>query len=295
MKGVIFDIQRMSLNDGPGIRTTVFLKGCPLDCAWCHNPESKLHDKQLFFYENKCIYCGKCTKICGNHKILNLVHSIDFNSCSSCGKCCNCCDALEICGMDIDSDMVIDEILKDLVFYNNSAGGVTISGGEPLAQIEFTLDILKKAKTKHIHTCVETSGFSSFDNILKILPYVDLFLWDIKETDSHRHKEYTGVDNNVIMNNLKMLEKYKVDVILRCPIIPLYNDRLEHFKNIGLLAEKLKNVKGIDILPYHQFGKDKARSIGKSYSVISYVPGDSLVDEWVKEISRYTRKLVKIG
>lgn len=295
MKGVIFDIQRMSLNDGPGIRTTVFLKGCPLDCAWCHNPESKLLDKQLFFYENKCIYCGKCTKICGNHKILNLVHSIDFNSCSSCGKCCNCCDALEICGMDIDSDMVIDEILKDVVFYNNSAGGVTISGGEPLAQIEFTLDILKKAKTKHIHTCVETSGFSSFDNILKILPYVDLFLWDIKETDSRRHKEYTGVDNDVIMNNLKMLEKYKVDVILRCPIIPLYNDRAEHFKNIGLLAEKLKNVKGIDILPYHQFGKDKARSIGKNYSVISYVPGDSLVDEWVKEISRYTRKLVKIG
>lgn len=295
MKGVIFDIQRMSLNDGPGIRTTVFLKGCPLDCAWCHNPESKLLDKQLFFYENKCIYCGKCMKICGNHKILNLVHNIDFNSCNSCGKCCNCCDALEICGMDIDSDMVIDEILKDLVFYNNSAGGVTISGGEPLAQIEFTLDILKKAKTKHIHTCVETSGFSSFDNILKILPYVDLFLWDIKETDSSRHKEYTGVDNDVIMNNLKMLEKYKVDVILRCPIIPLYNDRAEHFKNIGLLAEKLKNVKGIDILPYHQFGKDKARSIGKCYSVISYVPGDSLVDEWVKEISRYTRKLVKIG
>ena len=296
MKGKIFDIQKFCINDGPGIRTTVFLKGCPLKCAWCHNPESQSGNPQLAYDAGKCLGCGRCAAVCphGCHSFSNGVHSFNRSKCAGCGKCIDTsCPALSFYGSVADSDEIIVDVLKDKVFYETSGGGITISGGEPLAQSDFCVDLLKKAKEQGLHTCIETSGFASAETIEKTLPFVDIYLFDCKETDPENHKKYIGQDNAVILKNLRMISQSGGKIILRCPIIPGVNDRAEHFSGIAKLAEELDGVSEIQIEPYHNLGKGKYSALGMEYSLESEpVPDSDTAEKWIGEIQKHTQKKV---
>lgn len=297
-KRIVFNIQKCCVNDGPGIRTTVFLKGCMLNCLWCHNPESKLMKPQLMLHQNKCIGCLECQKICprGLHTVgEDGKHLIDRESCIACGKCADACiGALEICGKEMTVPEIIKEVMKDKAFYDNSGGGVTLSGGDPLLTPDFTLELLKAAKDNGLHTCIETCGHAKWDDVEKLMPYVDIFLWDVKETDSARHKEFTGVTNERILENLRALSKAGAHIILRCPIIPGYNDRREHLEAIGDLATELSGVEKVEVEPYHPLGASKSEDIGKEYPLpdISFQK-DETVKEWIEIISSRTKKEVK--
>ena len=295
MKGNVFNIQRFCVKDGPGIRTVVFLKGCPLDCKWCHNPESKQQAPVLAFYENKCVNCKKCLNVCPKQAILD-VGVINREACNLCGQCVNvCCGALEILGEELTEKQVIETLLKDKDFYDNSNGGITISGGEPFFQADFTREILVLAKQNSLHTAIETCGFTRWENFKTVLPYVDLFLFDVKETDPFLHKKYTGVDNKLILENLNKLNQSDVNIILRCPIIPNYNDREEHFKNIAQLSNRLKNVIQIEIMPYHPMGKTKSLQIGKIYNVQAEFATNEQIKLWEQTLQKYTNKKVIVN
>lgn len=272
VKGTIFNIQRFCVNDGPGIRTTVFLKGCPLSCVWCHNPESQRFEPEILFYKDKCTGCGRCKCVTAADR--------DF-------VCFN--GAKEICGKTVSANEVTAEVLKDKPFYKNSGGGVTLSGGEPLAQYDFSLELLKKAKENGIHTAIETCGYAEKSKILEIAKYVDLFLFDCKETDQELHKEYTGVDNKIILENLKALSDAGSKIILRCPIIPGFNDRAEHFKGISETAEKFIGIEHIEIEPFHPLGESKYSALGREVADIP-VPSGKTVDKWIKQIGCGTDK-----
>ncbi len=277
MQGTIFNIQRFCVNDGPGIRTTVFLKGCPLSCVWCHNPESQRFEPEILFYKDKCTGCGRCRGITAADK--------DF-------VCFN--GAKEICGKTVTADEVTAEVLKDKPFYENSGGGVTLSGGEPLAQYDFSLELLQKAKENGIHTAVETCGYAERSKILEIAKYIDLFLFDCKETDPELHKEYTGFDNKVILENLKALSDAGSKIILRCPIIPGFNDRAEHFKRISETANKFSGIEHIEIEPFHPLGESKYSALGRKYANIK-TPDTETVNNWIEQIKLGTEKMVKIA
>lgn len=272
VKGTVFNIQRFCVNDGPGIRTTVFLKGCPLSCVWCHNPESQRFEPEILFYKDKCTGCGRCKCVTAADR--------DF-------VCFN--GAKEICGKTVSANEVTAEVLKDKPFYKNSGGGVTLSGGEPLAQYDFSLELLKKAKENGIHTAIETCGYAEKSKILEIAKYVDLFLFDCKETDQELHKEYTGFDNKIILDNLKALSDAGSKIILRCPIIPGFNDRAEHFKGISETAEKFIGIEHIEIEPFHPLGESKYSALGREVADIP-VPSGKTVDKWIKQIGCGTDK-----
>lgn len=297
-KGTIFNIQKFSINDGPGIRTTVFMKGCPLNCLWCHNPESKSSKPQIFFDTNKCTGCGRCISACESalHIIEDGVHTFRRNDCLACGKCADKClnDALELSGYTKSVDEVIKEVLKDKIFYENSNGGMTVSGGEPMYQFEFTYELLKAAKNEGLHICMETCGFAKEENYRKIAELVDIFLFDYKLTSPELHKKYTGVSNELILNNLKMLDEMGCKIILRCPIIPTVNDTEEHFCGIAETANSLKNILEINIEPYHPLGNGKNAMLGNDYALKDLTfPGDETVAEWIKTISDKTSVTVK--
>ena len=265
MKGTIFNIQKFCINDGPGIRTTVFLKGCPLKCAWCHNPESQSAKSEIMFYKDKCVNCGSCAAVCPNgcHSFENGTHIFDRKNCAKCFRCTKTgCEALEKAGREISADEVINDVLKDKIFYDNSGGGLTLSGGEPLYQYDFSLEILKKAKDNGLHTVIETCGFTSADRIKEISKYVDLFLFDYKETNSELHRKCTGIGNEVVLENLSLLNDIGKSIILRCPIIPGCNDRKEHFEGICNAANKLEHIIHIEVEPYHSLGESKYESLG---------------------------------
>lgn len=296
-KGTIFNIQRFCINDGPGIRTTVFLKGCMLDCKWCHNPESKQSKPQIMLHIEKCIGCGECTSACPLqlHSFAGAVHIFLRDKCITCGACAETCiDALELCGSEKSVDEIMEEVLKDKAFYKNSGGGMTLSGGEPFMQHEFALELLKAAKEQNIHTCIETCGYVASDILEKFIPYVDIFLWDVKETDDERHKQYTGVSNERIINNLKLLNEHGASVVLRCPIIPGYNLRDGHLHAIGELAESLECVTRVDVEPYHPLGSSKSQALGIDYPLgdTGFVE-DSEVARIISVISSKTAKKVR--
>ena len=204
MKATIFDIERNSHVDGPGIRTIVFFKGCNLRCTWCHNPESQSGKQQMMFYKDKCKGCGKCKEFCPNH----------LENCDLCGNCTFYCpvDARKVCGKEYAVDEVFAEIIKDKSYYDNSGGGVTFSGGECMLQIDFLAEILKKCKENGIHTAVDTAGHIPFERFEKILPHTDLFLYEIKMFDSEMHKKYVGVDNELILENLKKMQQTSIEM-----------------------------------------------------------------------------------
>lgn len=297
-KGLIYNIQKFSLNDGPGIRTTVFLKGCMLNCLWCHNPESKSPKKQLMLHKERCIGCGACVHACpiGLHSFSeNGDHLIKRESCTACGACeAECVGALELVGREVCTDEILKEVLKEVPFFENSGGGLTVSGGEPLMQPEFTRHLLKAAKEKGLHTCIETCGYAKWEHIEALLPYVDIFLWDIKESDDERHRAYTGVSNKKILKNLYLLNATQANIILRCPIIPGFNDRKEHLTAIAQLAEELSCVQRIDIEPYHPLGRSKSESLGEKFALAQLsFPSEETVREWISYVSANTSKSVQ--
>lgn len=296
----VFNIQRFSLNDGPGIRTTVFVKGCPLRCVWCHNPESKARESELLYDAKRCVGCTRCASACTNgvHIFENGIHRLARENCISCFKCVDACpySALEVSGKETSAADALSEVIKDRPFYDTSGGGLTISGGEPLFSFDFTLELLRLAKEAGIHTAIETSGFAQEEQIREIAGYTDLFLYDVKETDPERHKAYTGVDNKIILSNLRMLSEIGAAIVLRCPIIPGYNDRDEHFLNISRLADELRSVIAIDVEPYHPLGESKAESLGKDYPLAGLgFPDEKTVKGWIERIASGTSKPVRRG
>ncbi|MEZ0536468.1 glycyl-radical enzyme activating protein [Caldicellulosiruptoraceae bacterium PP1] len=265
-EGIVFDIQRCSVFDGPGIRTTVFLKGCPLRCKWCHNPESQNFLPEIMFFEEKCTLCNKCVDVCPtkSHKIMNKMHLFNGYTCKKCFLCVDQCpnEAIIIKGQKMSVYDIIDIVMKDKEYYDTSGGGLTLSGGEPLYQFEFALEILKKAKEHNISTCVETSGYTNKENLKNILPFVDIFLYDYKVTNSKKHKYLTGNDNRLIIENLDYLYNKGCKIILRFPLIPGVNDDEEHLEAISKMKLKYPKLIDVEILPYHNIGVSKLKRLG---------------------------------
>ncbi len=295
MTGRIFDIQRFTIHDGPGIRTTVFLKGCPLRCLWCHNPEGIGAKPALSYLPEKCIGCGECFGMCpekalGKGKPLALGRQalIDRVYCTSCGKCEPVCDpkALQMVGRETSVDEVLTVVLRDRDYYAASGGGMTISGGEPLFQPEFAEALLRAAKGAGLHTAVETSGFAGWSVFEKILPAVDLFLFDYKETSQQLHESFTGKTNVGILENLRKLHGAGGNILLRCPVIPEFNARKEHLDGIAAIARELPNLKGVELLPYHRLGRAKLNRFGLFTRMPESVkpPDRATVDGWVKHL-----------
>lgn len=299
-KAIIFDIQRASVYDGPGIRTTIFLKGCPLKCMWCHNPESQSFSDQLFYYYDKCTKCTMCHVVCENnvHEFIKERHKVNFNLCKACGKCVEECNtrALKISGTKMSIGEVMSVVEADKDFYQNSNGGVTISGGEPLAQISFVKHLLKKCKSQGINTCIETSGYVPSVKFKKILSLVDILLFDYKITGAENHKKYTGVSNELILENLDIAYQSGVPIVLRCPVIPGINDTVEHFKGIRELELKYPNLKGIELLPYHSIGNSKRKSIGLETTLpeLSTISAE-LKEKWMEKLKELKCTKVKFG
>jgi pyruvate formate lyase activating enzyme len=267
-QAVAVDIQRFSLHDGPGIRTTVFLKGCPLSCAWCHNPEAIQHRPQLSFKPDKCTSCGRCVAACssGVHSVVDGLHNVDFSRCTLAGTCVAVCpnDALSIVGRSMAIEEIMTVILRDKDYYEHSGGGVTISGGEPMTQFEITRALLHECKAQGLHTTLDTCGHVPTERYQDILGLVDLFLFDYKETDNDMHRKFTGASNALILKNLDVLYSAGARIVLRCPLVQGLNDNDRHLGGIRDLALRYPDLAGIEIMPYHNMGVEKARRIGSA-------------------------------
>jgi len=269
-KGIIFDIQRTVFHDGPGIRTLVFMKGCPLKCKWCANPESQQIFPELYFIEDKCIKCGKCLEICPNYAISVKYWPINRKLCRVCGKCVEICyaGARNIYGKFYTVDEVLEIVRKDIVVYNVSGGGVTIGGGEPTYQASFVKKLLLACKKEKIHTAIETCAFAKPKDFREIVKLADLILCDIKHMDSKRHQQLTGVPNELILQNIKMLKEIKKNIIFRIPLIPGLNDSKSNLVAIAKFISKFESlVQQIDILPYHTLGVEKYERLGRVYEL----------------------------
>lgn len=269
MRGIITDIQRFSLSDGPGIRTTVFLKGCPLRCQWCHNPETQSPRPELRFDRDKCTLCAACAKVCGMHRVSGGTHMIDLDRCNACGACVDACPAgaLSLFGREADTEEILAEVMRDEKYYLSSGGGLTLSGGEPLYQPAFAHDILSKAKEKGLHTCVETALYVDEAAVRLAAPVTDLFLADWKLGDAALHKTYTGAGNNLIRKNIALLSQLGAKLILRCPIIPTVNDKAFHYDSIAQIANTTAAVKSVELMAYHTIGQPKYRQTGREYKL----------------------------
>ncbi|AOY78409.1 glycyl-radical enzyme activating protein [Clostridium formicaceticum] len=270
VKGTVFDLQRFSLHDGPGIRTIVFLKGCPLSCRWCSNPESQPKNLQLMYMSKNCMDCKQCLKVCPTGAIdFHLSSRINHSKCNQCGKCVEVCycNALNMAGAIQTVEEVVAELEKDTIHYRRSGGGITLSGGEPLAQPEFTEELLKACKVKGWHTAIETTAYASEDALKSVLPWVDLVLLDIKHMDSHKHQAYIGQTNEIILKNCKTIAAAGLQVIVRIPIIPNFNDSIGDVEAIAAFARSLGVVEEIHILPYHRLGQSKYEYLGHEYQM----------------------------
>ncbi|MEM3507401.1 MAG: glycyl-radical enzyme activating protein [Candidatus Bathyarchaeia archaeon] len=285
MKGLVIKIQRYSIQDGPGIRSTIFLKGCPLNCLWCSNPESQIPFQEIMFNKFKCIKdCKNCVKTCPINAIIKSEDKIptiriDRKACIKCGDCVKACpsEALTLIGNFMEANQVIEEIKKDFIFYEKSNGGITISGGEPLFQPFFTMEILKLCKKEKIHTAIDTSGYGNWEKIKKILRYTDLVLYDIKHMDPILHEKYTGVKNEIILENaLKISKEKNVSLIIRIPIIPTLNDSESNINKLINFIKKFKRLDGIDILPYHKLGIAKYEMLEREYQLKDIQPPNEI-------------------
>lgn len=271
LMGQVFNIQHFTTEDGPGVRTTVFLQGCPLKCLWCANPESQKAHRQLAHRAPTCIGCGTCIKTCQNQvlSVKDGAFIIDRERCQDCGSCVEVCPtkALFFYGEQKTVDQVFDEVMKDAGFYRDCDGGVTCSGGECMMQAEFVAELFKKCKEQGIHTTLDTCGAFSADKFKLVEPYVDLILFDLKAMDSAKHKEMTGFGNELILENLKQCVKSKAQVWIRIPIIPGYNDTEENLKTTAAFVKELDDNLHVDLLPYHRFGLGKYQMLNMEYKL----------------------------
>jgi pyruvate formate lyase activating enzyme len=275
-KGIIFNLQRYSIHDGPGIRTTVFLKGCPLRCLWCQNLESQASQPEIFFNREKCTGCGTCVEACpeGAIKIKDGVSRTNRQLCKGRGKCAEVCpnEARNLMGRYVTAGEVFKEVKADEIFYQRSGGGVTLSGGEPLAQPEFDIALLKLCKDAGINTALDTSGYERWETLRRVLNYVDLVLYDFKHMDPVEHKKCTGVSNDLILDNARKIHhESSIPILARVPIIPGYNDSVENIEATArFIATELDNSTKVHLLPYHRLGEIKYERLerpGKSVSI----------------------------
>ncbi|WP_172408159.1 glycyl-radical enzyme activating protein [Desulfosporosinus sp. FKA] len=297
--GKIINIMKYSIHDGPGIRTAVFFKGCPLNCLWCHNPESQKYDQELFYWPDRCIGCGRCLESCSRDAIGLTSGKLEYKraQCKVCGDCCKVCHAgaRELVAKTMSVGQVMAEIEKDLVFYDESGGGATFSGGEALMQPTFLTELLQDCQKKEINTAVETCGYVKPEILQTISPYVNLFLYDLKLMDSQRHQYYTGVPNELILDNLRWLAEHHPKVLVRVPIIPGCNDDKENLHQLGEFVASLKRVQELHLLPYHRAGVDKYKRLGLEYQLPDIQAPESEQMERIKgELEQYGLK-VKIG
>jgi pyruvate formate lyase activating enzyme len=263
--GTIFDIVRFSTHDGPGIRTNVFMKGCPLHCLWCHNPEGQSPEVQILYREERCIRCFSCVEACPNHaiKIFEATPILLKKSCRLTGLCVKACPtkAREMAGRRVRVSDVMEEVDKDNIFYDESGGGVTFSGGEPFMQPAFLLDLLEACNERRIHTAVETCGFVDSETLLNSTPHVGLYLYDLKAIDSETHRKFTGAPNELILNNLRKLSQFHDHIIVRFPVIPGVNDDDINVSQLGKFVSSLRSVREVDVLPYHDLGVGKYKRL----------------------------------
>jgi pyruvate formate lyase activating enzyme len=277
--GRVFDIQTYAIHDGPGIRTLVFLKGCPLRCLWCQNPESQSPLPEVLFYSDKCTGCGKCVEVCpeGAIEIVEGRSRIKRDICKGTGKCAEVCpnEARTLAGREVTAEEVLREVEKDKIFYKRSGGGVTLSGGEPLAQPEFATDVLRLCKEAGIHTCIETTGYAKWDTLKQVLEYTDLVLYDLKHMDPVEHVKCTGVSNKLILDNTVRLhlEFPAIPVTARIPVIPGYNDSVENIEATAqFVAHELGPSTPVNILAYHKLGESKYRNLEKTDHTVAITP-----------------------
>ena len=295
--GLLFDIQRYAIHDGPGIRSTVFFKGCPLSCWWCHNPEGQSPKPNLMFFENRCLVCGDCIRVCPQGAVQRVNGAIHTTSaCQVCGTCAEACPsgARKVAGRWMTVSEVMREIERDLIFWDESGGGITFSGGEPLGQPRFLASLLNACREKRINTVVETCGLAKQDVVLDLSEKVGLFLYDLKILDSLKHKKYTGVPNDSILANLEALAQRKTAVVVRYPIIPEINDDGENVRQMIALLSRL-HLWRVHLLPYHQTGTEKYKRLGLGFRLEDVkAPPSSLVTSIAGEFERAGFK-VKVG
>lgn len=268
----IFNIQKFSTHDGDGVRTTIFFKGCPLRCMWCHNPESQHYYKELIFHQHKCTACGRCVAKCkqGANSIVDGKIVFDRSKCTACGVCTDWCitEARELAGKEYTVDALVKEAMKDKIFYEQSGGGVTLSGGEVMASqhMDYVEEVCRKLHENGVSIFIDTSGYTDYKNLKRILPYVDVFLYDIKVMDPEDHKKYIGVDNALILENLKKLSDEGAGLYIRLPIIQQVNATDEHIESvIHFLKENNIHARQVNLLPYHDIGKGKYASLDMEY------------------------------
>ncbi|NLE45847.1 MAG: glycyl-radical enzyme activating protein [Chloroflexi bacterium] len=301
--GVIFNIQRFSIHDGPGIRTTVFFKGCPLRCFWCHNPEGLRLQPELHFFPDRCIGCGECVTTCprGAHVLEQGTHVFHRDLCIACGRCADTCytNALELTGRHMTVHEVLEEVLRDRAFYDTSGGGVTLSGGEPLLQREFAVSLLSRCKEKDLHTAVETAASCQWKELEEILPFTDLFMIDIKHMNPDRHREVTGLSNERILSNIARVLSTGIPLTVRVPVIPGINADPQTITDIARFVSETaarassehRNVistTSLELLPFHRMAGDKYRSLGLEYKAADLeTPSSETMESLRQSASRF--------
>lgn len=289
--GLVFDIRRFSIHDGPGIRTAVFFQGCPLSCAWCHNPEGIAPRPALVYRESRCLRCGACVPACPQGAIALQEGAVytDRERCLRCGACAEVCyaGARELAGRTMTVAAVLAELERDTVFYDESGGGVTFSGGEPLLQAEFLLELARACRTRGLHTALDTCGFAPWEVLDRVRESIQLYLYDVKLVDEGRHRRCTGVSNAPILENLRRLAGLGQRIILRLPLIPGVNDDAENVRATGALAAEL-GIAEVDVLPYHRAGEDKYGRLGAEYALpAARPPGGDEVEAVVGVLSAF--------
>ena len=297
--GKIFDIKKYAIHDGPGIRTTIFFKGCPLSCRWCHNPESISGATQRLYREERCIGCLECISACLNEAISAAENKLKWEAanCVYCKTCARRCpaEAVEFIGKTMSVEDVVAEISKDTLFYDESSGGVTFSGGEPLMQPSFLTGLLKACGDLDLHRAVDTCGYADTRTLLKVASHVDLFLYDLKHMDPEKHYRYTGVSNEMILGNLKCLSQQGTKIIIRLPVIPGINNDRKNIERTGAFLSPLAGVNQVNILPYHRTAAAKYKNLGLPYDIADIErPARDDLESIARQLERYGLQ-VKIG